>query len=119
MREGRIFPGDLNRCISRLFLEYFRDKVKIVIGTHTHVQTADADMIGDCAFISDAGMCGAYHSIIGRNIQETIDAYIHKSPTGYSIAEGPAIFCAVVIDVDETDKKPVSIERIRIKPNEN
>ncbi|MBQ6560306.1 MAG: YmdB family metallophosphoesterase [Erysipelotrichaceae bacterium] len=103
----------------RLFLEYFKKKAKIVIGTHTHVQTADADMIGDCAFISDAGMCGTYYSIIGRDIQETIDAYICKQPTGYSIAEGPAIFCAVAIDVDETEKIPVSIERIRIKPKEN
>ncbi|MBR4462303.1 MAG: YmdB family metallophosphoesterase [Erysipelotrichaceae bacterium] len=100
----------------RLFLEYFKEKAKIVLGTHTHVQTADADMIGDCAFISDVGMCGAYHSIIGRNIEETIEAYIRKNPTGYSIAEGPAIFCAVAIEVDETHKIPVAIDRIRIKP---
>ena len=103
----------------RLFLEYFKEKAKIVVGTHTHVQTADADLLGDCAFISDVGMCGAYHSIIGRNIEETIEANINKKPTSYSIAEGPAIFCGVAIEVDETDKKPVSIERIRIKPKEN
>ncbi len=103
----------------RLFLEYFKEKAKIVLGTHTHVQTADADMIGDCAFISDVGMCGAYHSIIGRGIEETIEAYIRKNPSTYTIAEGPAIFCAVGIEIDEMTKRPASIERIRIKPKEN
>ena len=103
----------------RLFLEYFKEKARIVIGTHTHVQTADADLIDHCAFISDVGMCGAYHSIIGREVDSTIETFIRKNPVPYSIAEGPAIFCAVAVTIDEEQKIPIAMERIRIRPKEN
>ena len=100
----------------RLFMEYFKDYAKVVVGTHTHVQTADEDIIHDCAFISDVGMCGAYDSIIGRDVDETILANIDKENTVYSIAEGPAIFCGVIIEFDDNSKKPISINRIQIRP---
>lgn len=100
----------------RLFMEYFNEYTGAVIGTHTHVQTADEDIIHDCAFISDVGMCGAYDSVIGRAVNETIEANINKEATVYSIAEGPGIFCGVVIEFDEISKKPISIERIQIRP---
>ena len=103
----------------RLFLEYFKEKARIVLGTHTHVQTADADLIDGCAFISDVGMCGAYHSIIGREVDSTIEQFIHKNPAKYAIAEGPAIFCGVSITIDEKKKIPIAIDRIRIRPNES
>ncbi len=100
----------------RLFVEYFCDYAKVVVGTHTHVQTADEDIINSCAFISDVGMCGAYDSIIGRDVDETICSQIKKQATRYTIAEGPAVFCGVIIDIDEKTKRPVSIERIQIRP---
>ena len=100
----------------RLFAEYFRDQAKVVIGTHTHVQTADEDIINGCAFITDVGMCGAYDSVIGRNTEETIRANIKKERTRYAVAEGPAVFCGVLIGIDEQSKDPVSIERIQIRP---
>ncbi|MBQ1378597.1 MAG: YmdB family metallophosphoesterase, partial [Erysipelotrichaceae bacterium] len=55
-------------------------------------------------------------SIIGRDVDETIRSHIKKEPTRYTIADGPGIFCGVVIDIDEKNKKPVSIERIQIRP---
>lgn len=100
----------------RVFAEYFKDKAKVVVGTHTHVQTADERMIDDCAFISDVGMCGAYDSIIGRDIEESISANIDKEKTHYSIAEGDAIFCGVIIEIDDKNKKPISIQRLQIRP---
>lgn len=100
----------------RLFLEYFKDYTKIVVGTHTHVQTADEDIIHDCAFISDVGMCGSYESIIGRDIDETITSHIEKQKTNYKIAEGDGLFCGVIIEVDENKKIPVGIKRIQIRP---
>ena len=100
----------------RLFAEYFCDYAKVVIGTHTHVQTADEDILNGCAFITDAGMCGAYDSIIGRDVEETIRSNIKKEATRYTIAEGPSIFCGVLIDIDEEKKKPVNIQRIQIRP---
>ena len=103
----------------RTFAEYFCDYAKVVIGTHTHVQTADEDIIHGCAFITDAGMCGAYDSIIGRDVDETIRSNIHKEATKYTVAEGPSIFCGVLIDIDEEKKIPVGISRIQIRPTEN
>ena len=100
----------------RLFAEYFKDKAKVVVGTHTHVQTADERMIDNCAFISDVGMCGCYDSVIGRDIEESIEANINHEKTHYSIAEGPAVFCGVIITIDEMKKVPISIERIQIRP---
>lgn len=100
----------------RLFLEYFHHYTGAVIGTHTHVQTADEAIIHDCAFLTDAGMCGTYDSIIGRDINETIECVIHQECTSYTIAQGAAIFCGVIIDFDEETKRPVHIERIQIRP---
>jgi len=100
----------------RVFTEYYKDIAKIVLGTHTHVQTADERLINNCAFISDVGMCGAYNSVIGRDINESIAANIKQEQTRYSIAEGEALFCAVVIEIDEKQKLPISIERIQIRP---
>ena len=100
----------------RTFVEYFKEKAKVVIGTHTHVQTADEAILNGCAFISDAGMCGAYDSIIGRDIEETIRANIYSEKTRYTIAEGPALFCGVLVEFDDNNKSPVSILRIQIRP---
>ena len=55
-----------------LFLRVFAKDVTAVIGTHTHVQTADEKIYKGCAFISDVGMCGPYDSIIGRDAEEII-----------------------------------------------
>ena len=100
----------------RVFAEYFKDSAKVVVGTHTHIQTADERMIDDCAFITDVGMCGSYDSVIGRDTQESILANVQHIKTHYNIAEGPAIFCGVIIEIDEKKKIPTSISRIQIRP---
>ena len=100
----------------KLFFEYFKEKAKIVVGTHTHVQTADECLIDGSAFITDVGMCGAYSSIIGRDITETINANILNDDTKYTVATGEGLFCGVVIEIDDITKTPVSIERIQIRP---
>ena len=61
-------------------------------------------------------MCGAYNSVIGRDIDESLRYNILKEKTVYSIAEGPAIFNGVIIDIDEKNKVPTSIKRIQIRP---
>lgn len=99
----------------RLFVEYYKDKkVGVVVGTHTHVQTADERMINDTAFITDVGMCGAYDSIIGRSIEESIKSNILKEKTRYEVADNKAVLCGCVINVDK--KKVRSIQRIQIRP---
>ncbi|MFV0255770.1 MAG: TIGR00282 family metallophosphoesterase [Erysipelotrichaceae bacterium] len=92
---------------------YYQDIINIIVGTHTHVQTADERLLGGTAFITDVGMSGPYDSILGRSKEEAIARMVHHDKTNYSIAEGPAILSAVIITVDTNTKKAISIERIQ------
>lgn len=101
----------------RIFAEYFGKFVQVVVGTHTHIQTADEDILhGDTAFISDVGMCGPYDSIIGRDIDESINRMVNRENTRYTVSETSAILCGVVIEIDDNTNKPIKIERIQIRP---
>ena len=99
----------------RVFAEYYKDKVNAVIGTHTHVQTADEQIIGDMAYITDVGMCGPFDSIIGRDKDECIARMVRKEDTKYTISENEAILCGVFMEFDD-NKKCTRIERIQIRP---
>ena len=100
-----------------LFMYQFHKDVTAVIGTHTHVQTADERVFEGCAFISDAGMGGAYDSILGRDIDEVTDSAVNKIPTRFQPAKGPAVICGVVIRIDDETGRASSIERIQIRPS--
>ena len=120
--KADIFIVDLHgesTAEKRLVAEYYKDKIQAVLGTHTHVQTADERIIGNLAFISDVGMCGVYDSIIGRDISECINAQVNKEKTHYTIAEGPAQLNAVVIKIDEVERKSIDIKRIFIRPEDS
>jgi 2',3'-cyclic-nucleotide 2'-phosphodiesterase len=84
-----------------LFANYYKERINALVGTHTHVQTADNRMIGKVAYISDVGMCGAYDSIIGRDVDEITDNVIYGNKTHFKVAEGEAFLNAVVITVDD------------------
>ena len=99
-----------------LFMYHFHNDVTAVIGTHTHVQTADERIFEGCAFISDAGMCGPYDSILGRDIGEVTESAVRKVRTRFQPAKGPSIVCGVVIRIDDETNRAVSIERIQIRP---
>ena len=99
----------------RIFFELFKKDINIFIGTHTHIQTADEDIINGSAYISDVGMCGPYLSIIGRDINESIEKYVYNTKTQYTVSENDAIVCGCVIKVDDNNKIE-SIERIQIRP---
>lgn len=87
-----------------------------VIGTHTHVQTADEWILpGGTAFLSDAGMTGPTDSIIGMKRGPIIEKFVRGIPGKFEVAEGPAIFSAVLLDVDDTTGKTLSITRILIR----
>ena len=101
------------------FANVFKEDVQAVVGTHTHVQTADERIIGKCAFISDVGMCGAYDSIIGRDVEEVITRFLTNEKTRFTVAEGEGIFSAVLIDIDTKEKCATNIKRIQIRPEQN
>lgn len=92
---------------------YLDGKVSCVIGTHTHVPTADEKILpGGTAFLSDAGMCGPEHSSLGRAIEPVIERFLTSRPQKFPIAEGPTIACGVIISINPETGKAVSIRRI-------
>lgn len=95
------------------FAYYVKDKVSAVLGTHTHVQTADEKIIDQkCAFISDVGMTGPYLSAIGCDLEAIIRRMKgYNSP--FTVAKSSEQFCGVILTFDENNV-PTKIERILI-----
>ncbi|NLF56787.1 MAG: TIGR00282 family metallophosphoesterase [Candidatus Hydrogenedens sp.] len=84
-----------------------------VIGTHTHVQTADEwVMPKGTGFITDAGMTGPYHSVIGMQTAHIVDKFMRAMPRKFEVADGPAIFSGVLLDIDDKTGVTRSITRI-------
>ena len=101
-----------------ILLRLFYDQVSLIVGTHTHVQTADECVYKGCAFISDIGMCGGYDSIIGRDTQEILERVKTGKHTHFVPADTPGIFSAVVVDFNDETCRAESIRRIQIRPEE-
>ncbi len=93
---------------------YLDGRVSAVIGTHTHVATADARVLPKgTAFVTDAGMVGPRDSIIGVEVKPIIERFLTQLPTRFSpVDKGPAIFNSILIDVDEASGRAQSIVRI-------
>jgi 2',3'-cyclic-nucleotide 2'-phosphodiesterase len=89
-------------------------KVSAVVGTHTHVQTADERILpGGTAFITDVGMCGPLDSVIGIKKELSIERFLTQRPIQYEVAKNLVYLQGVVIDIDEPTGKGRSITRIR------
>ena len=96
------------------FTHFLDGQVSAVLGTHTHVQTADERILpGGTAAITDVGMCGCYDSVIGVKKEISIQRFLTKRPQKYEPAEGPGGYSAVVIDIDEKTGLSRSIQRFR------
>ena len=95
---------------------YLDGRVSAVVGTHTHVQTADERVLpGGTAFISDAGMTGSRDSVIGIRKELSIQRFLTQMPVRYEIAKNDPVLCGVVISVDESTGKAVGIERVQVE----
>jgi len=99
-------------------LAYYLDgKVTAVLGTHTHVQTADEKILkGGTAFISDVGMTGVEDSILGVESEIIVNRFARLKTGKFELAEGRVQFNGVVIEADERTGKAIGIERINIRP---
>lgn len=88
--------------------------VSAVVGTHTHVQTADERILpGGTAFLCDAGMCGAIDSVIGREPQAVIQKFLDCMPAKFHVAKGVSHVCGAIIDIDPETGHAISIQRFR------
>jgi 2',3'-cyclic-nucleotide 2'-phosphodiesterase len=141
--EGRVFMNNLDcpfRCADReiaklkeeasiIFVDfhaeatsekislawYLDGRVSAVVGTHTHVQTADERLLNaGTAFITDAGMTGAFDSVIGVKKEEAIQKFVTQRPSKFEIAKKDIRINAVVVEVDEKSGLSKGIERINI-----
>lgn len=101
----------------KMAMGHFCDgKASMVVGTHTHVPTADHHiMTGGTAYVSDAGMCGDYDSIIGMDKAEPLQRFLRKLPVErLKPAEGPATVCGIVVDTDDASGLATAVEPLRL-----
>jgi len=95
---------------------YLDGKVTAVIGTHTHIQTADEKILPEgTAYITDCGMTGPYDSVIGRKKEKIIERYLTQLPTTFDLAEAGIEMHGVIVDVDEKTGKARGIKRVQEK----
>jgi 2',3'-cyclic-nucleotide 2'-phosphodiesterase len=88
-------------------------RVSAVLGTHTHVQTADEQIFpGGTAFMCDAGMCGPTHSILGRAVEPIMNRFISNLPAPFPVAHGEVRLRGAVVEIDETTGRALRITRI-------
>lgn len=94
---------------------YLDGRVSAVVGTHTHVQTADERLLpGGTAFISDAGMTGSRDSVIGIRKELSVERFLTQVPVRFEVAKREPMLCGVVVTVDETTGRAEAIERIQL-----
>ena len=88
-------------------------KVSAVIGTHTHVQTADEQIFpGGTAFLCDAGFTGAHESVLGREIEPVIKRFTTNMPQRFEVAKQRVFLQGAIIDVDEATGRARTIQRV-------
>jgi metallophosphoesterase (TIGR00282 family) len=88
-------------------------QVSLVVGTHTHVQTADERIFaGGTGYLTDAGMCGPEDSVLGRSIESVVWRFKSGMPTRFPIAKGPVRLCGVIVDIDAETGRCLTIRRL-------
>jgi metallophosphoesterase (TIGR00282 family) len=97
------------------FALHFNGRVSAIIGTHTHVQTADERILSEgSAFITDAGMTGAINSVIGMKKDRVIKKFLTHIPYRFETARGPSHLSGVIIDIDSKTGKGKAIQRLQL-----
>jgi metallophosphoesterase (TIGR00282 family) len=116
-------PRNVKVCIADVHAEATSEKVamghwldgrvSLIVGTHTHIPTADAKIIpGGSAYVTDLGMCGPYDSVLGRRKDRVVKYMTTNMPQAFDVATGDVRMCGVVAEIDDTTGRAISIERI-------
>ncbi|ABC80820.1 TIGR00282 family metallophosphoesterase [Anaeromyxobacter dehalogenans] len=94
-------------------------KVSAVLGTHTHVQTADARVLpGGTAFVTDVGMCGPWDSVIGVKKELVLERFLTQRPVGFEPARREVYLQGAIVDLDDATGRARSIARVQEKLEE-
>ncbi len=93
---------------------YLDGRVSAVVGTHTHVPTADTRILPEgTAYVSDLGMVGGLNSVLGMQIEPVIQRFLTQLPNRFDpVDSGPAVFNSVIIQIDKQTGRAVSIQRL-------
>jgi metallophosphoesterase (TIGR00282 family) len=98
-----------------LLAHYLKGRVSAVLGTHTHVPTADEQILpGGTAFISDVGMTGPYDSILGRRIDRVLSTTVTFIPSAFEVASGDPRLGGALVDIDPATGKASAIRRLML-----
>ena len=88
-------------------------QVSAVVGTHTHVQTADEQIFpGGTAFLCDAGFTGPHESVLGREIVPVIERFLTNQPRRFAVASQRVLLQGAVVEIDEKSGRATRIQRI-------
>jgi metallophosphoesterase (TIGR00282 family) len=94
---------------------YLKGRVSAVLGTHTHVQTADEQILpGGTAFISDVGMTGPHDSILGRRVDRVLSTTVTFVPSAFDVATGDPRLGGALVDIDPTTGQATAIRRVML-----
>jgi 2',3'-cyclic-nucleotide 2'-phosphodiesterase len=98
----------------KIAMGHFLDgRVSAVLGTHTHVQTADEQVLpGGTAFLCDAGMCGPTNSILGRAIEPIMNRFVSNLPASFPVAAGEVRLHGALVQIDEKTGRALEITRV-------
>jgi metallophosphoesterase (TIGR00282 family) len=89
-------------------------RVSAVLGSHTHVQTADDGILpGGTAYLTDAGMCGPEASVLGMKTEAVLRRFLTQMPTRFEVATGVVLVQGALVDVDESSGRATAIRRVR------
>ncbi len=103
----------------QLMGRFLDGRASAVLGTHTHVTTADEQIYpGGTAFQCDVGMTGPHESILGRRIDRVMETTITFRPTSFQVASGDVRINATLVEVDEQTGRALAIRRISVNENE-
>lgn len=99
----------------KIALSYYLDgRISAMVGTHTHVPTSDTRILPKgTAYVTDLGMCGALHSVLGMNTERVIERFLTQMPNRFDpVEKGPAVFNSVLITIDQDSGRALHIERV-------
>lgn len=101
-----------------LMLHHLKGRVSAVLGTHTHVPTADEHILGGTAFQCDVGMCGPYASVLGRQVEKVLAFAKTFEPTPFDVATDDVRLAGAIVTVEDSTGQATAIERVMWREGE-
>ena len=115
--DGFFVEAHMEATSEKIALGWHLDgRAVAVLGTHTHVPTADATVLpGGTGFMCDVGMTGPYESVLGRQIRPVVDRFLDGMPRKFEVAEGDVRISGAIVEFDEVSRRAAKVELLHLK----